>query len=266
MKMKEIERNVDRKGWVAAVAGITLPGMGQIYNGELFKGFCFFAVFAMIPFAGFKLTVTLPDGYLIAGLLSTVTASLALHVFSIVDAYRRAKKQGKGYFLKKYNRWYFYVAAWLFCSIFILGYSSEHTKKNVVGLYKIVTQSMQPHVLPGDLVIVDKTAYEKFPPRAGDIVIHIYPDDRSKVYIRRIEGLPGDTITLEDGRTITVPHGSVYVLGDNRKKSRDSKTFGPVPLKDVVGKARQVFFSRGDDGIRWGRIGRSLTGPDGGQP
>lgn len=57
---------------------------------------------------------------------------------------------------------------------------------------------------------------------------------------------------------ITVPPGEVFVLGDNRDATKDSRVFGTVPLQDVVGLARQVWFSMGDEGVRWGRLGTVL--------
>ena len=59
-----------------------------------------------------------------------------------------------------------------------------------------------------------------------------------------------------DDRKVTSGH--VFVLSDNRTASRDSRGFGVVPLSDVVGRPRQLWFSYGDDGARWGRIGKAV--------
>lgn len=134
--------------------------------------------------------------------------------------------------------------------------------------------------------------------RRGDIAIFVYPNDRSLLYVKRIVALPGDHVQISgrelrlngtsltlpspagqaftsegiEGRQwqvdwsgpssaevdITVPPGQVFALGDNRGASVDSRRFGTVPLHDVVGKARQVWFSRGSEGVRWDRLGRVL--------
>jgi signal peptidase I len=132
----------------------------------------------------------------------------------------------------------------------------------------------------------------------GDIAIFVYPNDRTLYYIKRVVALPGDKVRIQ-GRTVfvnnrpitldqdadfvtergdngpykvywptadksrdyrlTVPPGEVFVLGDNRGASVDSRSFGSVPLMDVIGRAKQIWFSYDpDSGVRWDRLGKLL--------
>lgn len=253
--MSDEGKNMERRSWLAAALGLAMPGLGQIYNGELVKGISCFAVFLALFAVGFRWTVFLPDGLLIIGALATITIGSAAFILIAIDAYRTAGRTGTGFRPAVYNRWYFYLAVWLLGSVLVTGSVYTYTKHNVLEAYKIVTASMEPAVLRGDRVFADKTAYHRMPPKRGDIIVFVYPDDRSKVFMKRIEALPGDEIVTLNGGKETVPHGMVYVLGDNQGQSVDSRTFGFVPLRDVIGKVRQVYYSSGDDGARWSRIG-----------
>jgi len=252
--MNEERDMMERKRWLAAVMGMTMPGMGQIYNGELIKGMSFLAIFLALFTLGFRWLVLLPDRLLIVGALATIIIAVVVFIMIIIDAHRKAKNLGAGYQLKPYNRWYFYLAVWLLGSVLVSGSVYDYVKKNTIEAYKIVTRCMEPAVLSGDRLFADKTAYRRMPPKRGDIVLLVHPDDRSKILVRSIEGLPGDAVTAPDGKKEQVPHGMIYVLGD-KEQSIDSRIFGFVPLKDVIGKARQIYYSSGDDGIRWNRIG-----------
>lgn len=245
-----------RKRWVAAAMGLSMPGMGQIYNGELIKGISIFIIFLVLHIIGFQLSVRLPDRLLLTGVLCTITVTTTIYGISVIGAYRRAGTLDVPFQPASFNRWYFYVAMWMLGCVLILNALYGYTRRNYVEAFKIPSASMEPAVIRGDRVLADKTAYDRMSPRKGDIVIFAFPDDRSKRYIKRIEALPGETIILPDGTTQTVPHGSIYVLGDNRMHSEDSRKFGFVPLSDVVAKVRQIYFSSGAGGVRWGRIGK----------
>jgi signal peptidase I len=174
----------------------------------------------------------------------------------------------------------------------------------VIQAYKIPSGSMKPTLLIGDHILVSKFNYGiKLPlirstlipvgtPKRGDIVVFIYPEDRSKDFIKRLIGLPGDTIQIRDKKIflnslpwsdahgvyvdnliipgsvqprdnfgpVTVPEGSLFVMGDNRDESYDSRFWGFVPMKDVMGKALIIYWSwnQEDHGVRWNRIGSIL--------
>jgi len=237
--------------------GLLMPGLGQVYNGEIIKGLSVFIISLVISIFGAWGTVLLPDSMLLFGSLATFLAGAAIYIAAIFDSCKQASTTDAVYQLRPYNRWYFYLAAWLL-GIVVMFLSLGYIRENYLAAYKIPTRSMEPAILPGDHLLADKTAYRRMPPKAGDIVVFFNPDDRSKLFIKRIEALPGAVITNADSTTSVVPHGFVYVLGDNRKSSKDSRQFGFLPLSDIVGKARQIYFSSGPDGIRWSRIGKTV--------
>lgn len=260
--MQEEPRNVDRKGWVAVVTGLTMTGLAQIYNGEMIKGVCWYLFSVIFYVVGFVVsTRRLPDRYFMIGLLFVLSIRIAVYVFCIIEGYRTAKNNGAGYRLKPYNRWYVYLVIWLVGALMISGIATRLVRNHVVQVFKIPTSAMEPAIMKGDRVLVDKQVYKKRPPKIGDIVVFVYPDDRSLMFIRRIAGLPGETVKTGEGKEYRVPHGSIFVMSDNKDEGQDSRHFGPVPLVDVVGKARQVLFSVGPDRVRWDRIGWTFDYP-----
>jgi signal peptidase I len=247
-----------RNKWLALVLGLIMPGLGQIYNGELVKGLSFFMIGLAATIMGSRWTVLLSDRMLLLGALATFLIAACIYILSILDAYRKASQTEAVYQLKSYNKWYFYLAVWL-VGFVISGSTIDYIRENYLAAYKIPTGSMSPTVQPGDYLLADKTAYRRMPPRVGDVVTFINPDNRSLLYIKRIAALPGAIVEDSNGNKIEVPHGCVYVMGDNRDNSVDSRKFGFLPLGDIVAKARQIYFSSGKDGIRWSRIGHVIN-------
>jgi signal peptidase I len=168
----------------------------------------------------------------------------------------------------------------------------------VVQAFKIPSESMLETLLVGDQLLVSKFAYDiKVPftekvlhktgdPEHGDVIVFEYPKDRSVDYIKRIVGLPGDTLELRDNvlyrnnqkveepykridpsmligkearvsfAPVKVPDGQFFVMGDNRDHSQDSRFWGFVPREYIRGKAWIIYWSwNGLVDVRWGRIG-----------
>ncbi len=155
----------------------------------------------------------------------------------------------------------------------------------VVQAFKIPSGSMEPTLLVGDHILVNKFIYgvripvigTKFftfkKPQRGDVIVFIYPRDRSKDFIKRVIAVEGEEVEIRgqkiyiNGRPIEdswgtyrrdsswsqpssenygpviVPPGSLFVLGDNRDNSQDSREWGFVPLEDVLGKAFIIYWS-----------------------
>jgi signal peptidase I len=121
-------------------------------------------------------------------------------------------------------------------------------------------------------------------PRVGDVVVFIYPRERDKDFIKRIVAVAGQTIEVHgtqitvDGKPVddphahyekrdhvdfgpyTVPADHVFVMGDNRDESYDSRFWGPVPVDDIKGLAMVIYWSwGGDHWVRWDRLGHLVN-------
>ena len=167
----------------------------------------------------------------------------------------------------------------------------------IVQAFKIPSSSMEPTLQVGDHLLVNKFIYGiKVPfvdskylqfrnPQRGDIIVFIYPKDRSKDFIKRIIGTEGEKVEIihnqlyindkliddpwghydersqsakylqpmEKFGPIIVPKESLFVLGDNRDNSQDSRYWGYVNLNEVKGKAFIIYFS-------WDRYAQNLFG------
>ena len=128
-----------------------------------------------------------------------------------------------------------------------------------VETFGITTGSMLPNLRPGDHVVVDRLTYDFDDVRRGDVIAFEDPVSPDVVLIKRVVALPGDTIALRAGTLLVngekqrepylphrsagdfygptiVPAGHLFVLGDNRARSVDSRFLGPIPADDLFGR------------------------------
>ncbi|HEY6394327.1 MAG TPA: signal peptidase I [Candidatus Binataceae bacterium] len=187
-----------------------------------------------------------------------------------------------------------------------------------IQAYKIPSGSMEPTLLVGDHILVNKLIYGirvpdsilglnvpglpygqyvvNFEPvHRGDVVVFVFPPDRTKDFIKRVIGVPGDKVQVKNGAVllngspmddphahfevspsdrstvsprdnfgpVTVPPGKLLMMGDNRDRSYDSRFWGFVDQNDVEGRAMIIYWSWDSDGnsilpIRWGRFGKLI--------
>jgi signal peptidase I len=135
----------------------------------------------------------------------------------------------------------------------------------VMSPQEVSGHSMEPNFQNGDFILTNKIAYKMGDPKRGDIVIFKSPKDKSIDYIKRVIGLPGETVELRGGvfyinnkpldekydynkpvygesflhenEPFTVPAGMYFCVGDNRPGSSDSRDFGPIAKEDFIGQA-----------------------------
>ncbi|RLA94749.1 MAG: signal peptidase I [Deltaproteobacteria bacterium] len=167
--------------------------------------------------------------------------------------------------------------------------------------FKIPSSSMEPTLLVGDHILVNKFIYgiripwigvrflDFYRPKRGDVIVFIYPRNPKKDFIKRVIAVGGEKVYIKgttvyvDDRPIkdpwgvwkregerpefgpvVVPKDHLFVLGDNRDNSMDSRYWGFVPMRDVLGKAFVIYWSWNGrakgllEKVRWSRIGRLI--------
>ncbi|HOG46453.1 MAG TPA: signal peptidase I [Anaerolineae bacterium] len=124
---------------------------------------------------------------------------------------------------------------------------------------RVEGQSMEPNLQDNQRLIIEKVSYHLHSPQRGDIIVLQLPSHNSDPLIKRVIGLPGETVEITNGQVLingqvlnepylnqytyqgmaprAVPANEVFVLGDNRGSSNDSRAFGFVPFSDIIGRA-----------------------------
>ena len=276
--------NKPRKWCVAGLMSLIKPGLGQLYNGQLNKAIFFILLgFASAPL----LYLFVLNDLSVLKVVLLAAIYVGYYIAVITDSIVIAKKTGPVYALKKYNKVYVYIAA-----LIILGslnyFFADYVKHNFVEAFKFPSRSMEPTLLVGDHLLVNRRPSARNPQR-GDIVVFEYPENPEKNFLKRVVAIGGDNVELRNSvlyvngsvvnepyikqpegneslspslsgsnyGPVVVPDNSYFVLGDNRDNSQDSRYFGFVSHDKIKGTARSVYWSwdKSNSTVRWNRIG-----------
>ena len=266
--MREIKK---REPLIAILLSAHIPGLGQMYNGQLLKGLLFIFVPAALAIGLFEAGAIRGA----RGFFLELAGAFAVYAYQALESVFAARRRWY-YELKKYNRWYFYV---LFAVAFAL--SIVYVLSPLMGshvpfeVYRVSSDSMAPALFEDELMLVDMTGYDQASPKRSDIVLFRAQDDAGKVCVKRVLGLPGERFELKlrniyindklyldlHGRNnspmpptpkglkkesfgpVTIPSGKYFIMGDNRGRSRDSRHFGFIPESAIVGRPLFIIYS-----------------------
>ena len=254
-----------RRPVLAGLLSFLAPGLGQLYNGELKKGIVFFLIVTGL--------IIIP---LLAGVLSTFYGLLLygavrlLCFFTvIIDAFLSARRI-KAITPKSYGKWYYYILIFILHTALIATVEPSETFRS----YRAPSASMSTTVEADDHFITELNPYKEKKPQRGDVVVFISPTEEGKDYMKRVIALAGESVAINDGvvfidgEPITeayanhsakipkgatriknfgpakVPDGHLFLMGDNRNASYDSRHFGMIKTRDVLGKALYIYYSK----------------------
>ena len=265
---------------IAVMLSVILTGLGQIYAGRILRGILFFCLPILVVIPGFLYMVNPSckiNKSLFGAAIALIAALVAFGIFVIIDAYRCAKAYNIKNNLTRSitNGKRVLIILGILFLLFVFNPSqiiSLYIKSNVMEAYKISSGAMIPTLRVGDRIFADKAIYKQTAPKRGDVAVFVAPDEVGKSYIKRVVGLPGETVEIKDGKAlingavitepaafkrnhyynkgkyakagqpIKIPEDSYFVLGDNSSSSKDSRYFGFVPRKSFIGKAFKIYY------------------------
>lgn len=261
-----------RQPIVAFVLSVLSPGFGHVYAGDFKKGLSLLFLQYGVLFLLGKLGM-LSTAY---GIWFLMLFLLCLYLYAMFSAVRLALAN-KAYELKPYNRWYWYLT--IGALVLALGQTLISYRGSMLGfeLYQVPSSPMKPTLQPGDYIAVDTQDQSL---HVGDVVVFRYPNNRQTLFTQRVVALGNDRVAIENGQVMlngkpelvasvdesmrrnkvslfmaerVVPEGQVFVLGDWRDNSNDSRYWGAFSESDIIGKVTYIWLSK-----ELSRLGRAI--------
>jgi signal peptidase I len=263
---------------IAAVLAFVWPGVGYLYAGRGRIALFLLVLWNPVEMGSLLLAVAVPVPFV--NIMIPTVLILGLRALFARGAARAALGCGIHRPVPLFSRWYSCVSAYVVMVFLNLPVTYVY-RNTFVDTYWFPTGSMENTILSGEYVLAVKWTYGWRVPLLedvvfgarqadrGDLAVFRFPEDRRSAWVKRVIGLPGETVEIRrkvvfvDGKRIEepykrflappqdsdnwgpvlVPAESYFVLGDNRDNSRDSRFWGFVPQDDLLGRARVVYWS-----------------------
>jgi signal peptidase I len=185
-----------RKPWLAGLLSLVVPGLGHLYAGRPRAAAIAFLIGELAA-----ATVLVPL-FLRVAPLNVLIALLGLLVFAVgvpLHAAKAASAAAPSYQLQWYNRWYVYLSLWVVSALLFQSGGYEYTKTHLVEAFQVPSGSMEPTIRVGDFLYVGKWDAARRDLRHETVVVFGSVEEAGLKVIKRIVGLPGDTLGMASG-------------------------------------------------------------------
>ena len=263
-----------KRGAIAFLLSLAMPGVGHIYNGWTAVGLVICLVFVGFGYFAGLLGVLHAFKSAVLYVIINCIFPILIATWAAVVAVREVRTDSVP--AKRHTLVAVSVLLIGVVGAVILGFPERVLG---VGSFIIQGQSMSPTIVVGDRFVVDVRCYENSQPGRGDVIAFSRPESDQQ-FVKRVVALPGETIEggqgwlRVNGRLLSepyvqqtgeptddltfgpvrVPPNQLFVMGDNRGQSNDSRSFGPIDERTVLGKALYIYYSSTDKT----RIGRTI--------
>lgn len=254
-----------RYGTLALLMNLLAPGLGFLYSGAWWL-----ALLTPVLLTGIVIAFALMDWiFMPYGILALLFSLTIVYVLSGVLAFFSARKRSPSqrHFFQHWSVYLLFISAFFFTQLIFkeqrpawLGYET----------FRLPSTSMSPTLIPNDFVVTDTEVYKRTSPKRGDIIVFSRLDQQGVKFTKRVIAVAGDSLKVNRGQILVnnklvdepyvlagnnqrsgllssdllhIPDGVVFVLGDNRDNSFDSRYFGAVKMGDVYGQVKTLWFS-----------------------
>jgi signal peptidase I len=259
------DRPAKTKRWAkpAILWSLLVPGLGHVAVGYPARGIAL----SLLLTATYLGQIYLKTIYTPAGLFFLILSSIAIYGYIVFDAGQLSSCEPK-----KNKRWFMRLDSLIaFAVLSCLSSLFFDSLQFIPAERRMPSSSMSDTILVDDHFLIDLTAYESGEPAYNDVVAFLFPEDETKLFIKRIIAKPGDLVAIKNKQVfvngspigdsharhgdtafqarrdsmpaMTVAPDTYFVLGDNRDESYDSRFFGTIPKNKILGRARIILWS-----------------------